>query len=718
MEIAFRLRLYLLTALILLGCGMLLMRLKEFQINRQKEFIEKVPGTRTITIREPGVRGNITDRNGTVLVDNERNYEVTFNLQEIAKAYRENQLKERTLETLTYEKGMPRKKSETDIVAIVEQSITPKLEKHGLAKSFSKRALRTHYLTYKGHVPFTYRNDLTYEQFATFAEHNLELPGVYVEVRPIRRYSYGALASHILGYIKKWDKGNIPEVAKKEFNLYLGEPQGIAGVEATMNKYLVGPEGKRTLIKDEKGRTIGLADYKKPGTGATVKLTIDAGIQTLAESVLRRAGRAAAVVMDVHTGEILALASVPDYTPSNFIPSISSTKFKEYNSNLASPFTNRAITGLTPGSTFKLATALTGCMHGHDNDQISCTGFVPYGRHKIGCWIYNLHGSSHGVLSLEESIQRSCNPYFNKLSNALGSKNMVDGFEKLGLGMKTGIPLPNEDPGIVPGSEYWKRRIRPGGSMSPALAALMSIGQGDASASPLQMAMLVSSIANNGKLYIPRLIKEVVDPDGKIIISDKSRLRMDLTKNGLKQENIKTIQAGMWKAVNKAGGTAGRAKIDDEAFHVAAKTGTAQTSSRGKKSHNAWTVAFAPYNAPRYAVAVVVQGGKSGGAVAGPLVRSILLGLQSHEKGTPLRSRGMIEYAGHFEAIEEIIFEDDDPLLAQVQNSITTEIINNDAGIDAVQSATPILVRPNIILPNPTITPEADSAPVAVPVTE
>ncbi len=703
METGFRFRLYLLTALILLGCGTLLSRLKSFQIDRQQEFIAKIPGTRTVNIREPGVRGHITDRNGLVMVENTRNYEVAFNLQEIAKAYNEHHLKERTMETLTYEKGMPRKKNEKDIVAIVEETIVPILENHKLVIPFSKKALRAHYLTYQGLVPFTYRNDLTYEQFSRFAEHSLELPGVYIEVRPSRKYPYGSLASHILGYTKQWDKGDIPEKAKKEFDLYLGEQQGIAGIEATMNEYLIGPEGKRSLIKDEKGHIIGVADYLKAGTGANVKLTIDAGLQTLTENVLRKAGRAAAVVMNVETGEVLALASIPDYTPSFFIPSIAKEKYAEYINNPASPFTNRAITGTDPGSTFKLATALTGCMNGHHNDRISCDGFVPYGNHHIGCWIYNKSRGSHGGLDLTQAIQKSCNPYFNKLANALGTRKMSEGFETLGLGLKSGIPLPNEDPGIVPGSDDWKTRIRPNQSMTPALGAMMSMGQGDSSASPLQMATLVAAIANNGQLHYPRIVKEVVNPEGKVLVEDKPNIRVNLQKSGIPAKDFETIRKGMWMAVNQPGGTAGSVNMKDPNFEVCAKTGTAQTVSRGQKSHNAWTVSFGPFNKPKYAIAVVVQGGESGGGTAGPLVNLIWKGILTQEKGGKLPITPMTEVPGHFDEVLNIVLPTDDPLLKSLA---ADESSATDAS--TLPQTAPILVRPNIILPTPTITPEVE----------
>ena len=508
MEPRFRLRLYLLTALILVGFGTLLSRLHEFQIERQDEFQALVPGNRTVTVREPGIRGEITDRNGIPLARNLRNYVVSFDLDEIARVYRLQNADTPTLDSLTMQGGLPRAKKEKDIVAIVNEWTIKPLQEIGLAKNYNASALRTHYLTHGGLVPFTYRADLTYEDFARLAERNLEFPGVTLGIRPQRQYAYGTLASHVLGYLKQWEKGDISSADKRAFDHYIGDEKGIAGIEATMDEYLRGPEGSKTVLKDEKGRTVGMLDYTKPGTGARVLLSIDARIQFLLENTLRRAGRAAGVVMDVNTGEVLAMASVTDYDPNAFIPSISREKLIEYGSNpQLSPFTNRTIAPFEPGSTMKVPTAIAGAVQGIAGRTFSCDGFVPFGNHKIGCWIYNKNGGRHGSLRLPEAIQQSCNPYFNKMANAMGWKAMVDGCSLVGFGKKTGVELPNEDTGILPGSRSW-RAARPGAVMTPALTAMMSIGQGDMLATPLQMAAMVSTVANGGKYFQPRLVKK------------------------------------------------------------------------------------------------------------------------------------------------------------------------------------------------------------------
>ena len=722
MEPRYRLRLYLLTAFILVGFGTLLSRLYEFQIKRQEEFQALVPGNRTVTVREPGIRGEITDRNSIPLARNLRNYVVSFNLEEIAQAYRLQNQETPTLDRLTMQGGLPRPKKEKDIVAIVNEWTIKPLQELGLAKNYNASALRTHYLTHGGLVPFTYRADLTYEDFARLAERNLEFPGVTLGIRPQRQYAYGTLASHVIGYLKQWEKGDIYSSDKRSFDHYIGDEKGIAGVEATMDLHLRGPEGRKTVLKNEKGHTIGMLDYTKPGTGARVQLSIDARIQFLLENTLRRAGRAAGVVMDVSTGEVLAMASVPDYDPNEFIPSISREKLIEYNANpQLSPFTNRAIAPFEPGSTMKIATAIAGAVQGIAGRTFSCDGFVPFGNHKIGCWLYNKNGGRHGPLRLPEAIQQSCNPYFNKMANTMGWKAMVDGCSLVGFGKKTGVELPNENPGILPGSRSW-RAARPGAVMTPALTAMMSIGQGDMLATPLQMAAMVSAIANGGKYFQPRIVKKVITEDGNILVPDIPKLDVDLLQSGVKESDLHLIREGMRKAVNEPGGTAGKVRMKE--IVIAAKTGTSQTTDNGKKSNNSWIISFAPFDKPRYAVVILVQAGGSGGAVCGPLVNTVYTGLFAQENGMRLPLKPQTEYKGHLDRIEAI--EPLKDVLAAIEASEISDGETTSASTDdkvgetgdevgEVLPDTPIDVASTNTSPQPTITPETDREGQIIP---
>jgi penicillin-binding protein 2 len=732
MEPSYRLRIYLLTALVLVGFGALLSRLYEFQIERRDEFRQLVPGNRNVTVREPGIRGEITDRNGITLARNVRNYEVSFNLDEIRQAYLAQRTEEPTLQRLTQEKGMTRKRSEKDIVAIVKETTLSVLDQPelNLFKKYNARDLRTHYLTHGGLIPYSYNSNLTYEEFSKFAEHNLDLPGVYVNLKPHREYPYGALASHVLGYLKQWEKGDVPESATRKFNHYIGDEKGIAGVEASMDEILRGPEGKKIIIKDEKGRTIGMDDYTKPGTGAKVQLTIDARAQYLLENTLRYAGRAAGVVMEVNTGEVLAMASIPDYNPNDFIPSISKERFKAYSeNNQLAPFTNRTISPFTPGSTMKIPTAIAGALAGMATRSFSCDGYVTYGNAKVGCWIWNMKKGRHGTQNLSKAIQQSCNPYFNKLANTIGWQTMVEGCQMIGIGKRTGIELPKEDPGILPGSRAW-RSAYPTAVMTPHETAGLSIGQGTSMATPLQMCAVAATIANGGKYYKPRIIRTAVSQDGETVITNSPKLEIDLTKTGIKPSDIELIRKGMWMSVNQPGGTSSKVKLPD--VEIAAKTGTAQSSDNGKKSNNSWVIAFAPYDAPKYAVCIMVQNGGSGGGVCGPLANLVFRGLFAQDNGIKLPLNPQKEFLGNTDRIEKSIEIPEEAIAAiaagehfptpHATPAIATSTPNSDdenigeTGEEVSDLATTTPPPPNPDeLPFPTITPEFDAEGSVIP---
>jgi penicillin-binding protein 2 len=733
MEPGYRLRLYLLTALVLVGFGSLLTRLYEFQIERKDEFLQLVPGNRDVTIREPGIRGEITDRNGILLAKNLRRYEVSFNLDEIRQAYLAQHMEEPQKVSISKENGLTRKRTEKDIVAIVNEGIISRLRNLGLAKNYRASSLSVHYKTHGGLIPFSYRADLTYAEFASFAEHNLDLPGVYLSIRPQRKYPYGSLASHELGYLKQWEKGDVPESATRKFDHYIGDDKGIAGMEATMDDLLRGPEGTKTIVKDEKGRTIRMSDYTKPGIGAKVRLTLDAPVQYLLENTLRRAGRAAGVVMDVNTGEVLAMASVPDFDPNDFFPSITRKNLDEYNANKLAPLTNRSISRFVPGSTMKIPTAIAGALEGMATRRFTCNGYVTYGNAKVGCWIYNMHGGSHGNQNLSEGIQHSCNPYFNLLANSIGPQAMVDGCSMVYIGKQTGIELPKEDPGLLPGSRAWKAMF-PNARMTQHEVAQLSIGQGTSLATPLQMCAVTATVANGGKYFRPRIVKDVVSESGKILIEDVPKLQVDLIQSGIKPAEFELIRKGMYMSANVPGGTAGKIKLPNIA--IAAKTGTAQSSDFGKKSNTSWIISFAPYENPKYAICIMVQNGGSGGGVCGPLANLVYRGLFARDlKGIRLPLKPQEKVPGYIGELVKAIeippetiaaVEAGEPAPAfetPTPNSDTAAIEDGETGNELGDIAVPNLPETvTDVTPTPTITPEVDDAgsviPRAVPVKE
>jgi penicillin-binding protein 2 len=439
--------------------------------------------------------------------------------------------------------------------------------------------------------------------------------------------------------------------------------------------------------------------------------------------------------MDVNTGEVLAMASVPDYNPNDFIPSISQKNWDAYRANQQlAPFTNRAISEFTPGSTMKIPTAIAGALAGMGTRQFSCDGYVTYGNKKVGCWIWNLHGGSHGSQNLSQAIQHSCNPYFNKLANTIGWKAMVEGCQLVGIGLRTGIKLPKEDAGILPGSNAW-RNANPGLTMTPALSAFLSIGQGDSLATPLQMCAVTACVANGGKYYQPRIVKQAVAEDGVIVIADTPELKVDLTKEGIKAGEIELIRKGMSMSTNQPGGTSGKVKLSK--IEAASKSGTAQTTDNGKKSNNSWVMSFAPYQKPKYAICILVQNGGSGGGVCGPLVNLVYRGLFARDNNgilLPLKPQNQVP--GNTDRIEKSI---------EISPEMIAAVEAGDTAAAAIAAAAPPLVSaeddpgetgneagevaPEVppaastaVTPTPTITPEIDAEgtviPRAVPVAE
>ena len=385
-----------------------------------------------------------------------------------------------------------------------------------------------------------------------------------------RRYPYGALAAHPLGYLKPSGK------------------QGILGAELLFEKPL------------QEGRD--------------VNLTLDTRLQHRAETVFRNAniGRGAVVVLDCADGGLLASVSVPSFDPNDFVPVISKEKWKTYLDNPAYPFANRTLTGQPPGSPFKLVTALAACRAGNAADHHTCDGFVTYGNLRFGCWIWNSERGSHGDISLHDAVTRSCNAYFYLAAEKIGPEKLAETGTMLGFGQPTGLGLTGESAGIMPSQENLKART-PGLPAGPAQNALTAIGQGFSRATPLQLASLAAGLGS-GRIFVPRLDRD-----------SPPRLRLDLVEAGWKTEDLETIRLALFDNVRGPHGTAMRAQ--SSRIEIAGASGTCQNIDRGKRSHVATFIGYAPASAPRYAIAVVVENAGSGGKVAAPLARMILGGL-------------------------------------------------------------------------------------------
>jgi penicillin-binding protein 2 len=611
----------------LCALSVLIARLWWEQVARGATWSKKIASRSEVTVRIPSVRGEIRDRNGLTLVANRASYEVDFYLPDMVRGYRKEYHSVPINEYLSTVRSMKTKMKEADVVKIVNDTVIPRLKELDLATDYNSEHLQTHYRN-DTLVPFTYQEEVDFKSIAKFSEHDVGLPGVEIAVRPVRQYVYGALAAHLLGYVgAPQDVNLLPDVSKYTF--YQPDVDGKSQIEQSMDKYLRGEPGMRMLRKNVKGVIESEERLEPPKPGDNVYLTLDARIQTIVEQALRHPtlGRAAAVVVDPNNGDILAMGSVPSFDPNMFIPSISQDDWKALNDDEAIPLISRAVSGFPPGSTFKIVTSLGGLRKGIGNKTFNCSGGVTYGDHYFKCWVAE-KGGSHGTLGLSDALKVSCDCFFYQYGNAASIESIDHVGKMLGIGEHYDLGLADEKDGTMPGPDWMKMKY-PLLKWTQAHTANVSIGQGYVLASPLQMAMAYSAIANGGIAYEPRLVKTVLKPNGdpvldengQVAVPDQPKIRGDL-RNEVTKEQIDMVRRGLWLVCNDPSGTGAKARV--KGIVVAGKTGTAQATDRGRKEHIAWFACFAPFDKPRYVIITMVQSGEHGGSVAAPIAQRIL----------------------------------------------------------------------------------------------
>src|ERR1700736_1837661 len=549
-------RILFLAGLFLVALAAIGIRLWWVQIRLYSTYKSRIQGSSEVTVRIPSVRGEIRDRNGVALVTNRPSYEFDFYLPDLVTGYKKQYGQPPTLDYRARDsEGMLHDRKVEDIVQIVDKTIIPRLEELKVAEPYNSERLRTHYRN-NTLVPFTYREDLDFATFSKFAEKDLGLPGVQVNVRPVRKYVYSALASHLLGYVgSARDINKLPDI--RDFNFYEPDIQGKTNIEFYLDDALRGKPGKRILKKNAKNQIEGEKEVIQPKSGANVYLTIDARMQYITERALRAVGRAAAVVIDPNNGQILAMASVPSYDPNKFIPAISASDWAAIKDADADPLTNRAISAYAPGSTYKIATSLAGLTRGLAKAVYTCNGGVTYGNTYMRCWIQAEHGGTHGPQTLSEAIKNSCDAFFYQYGNAAGIEAIDAVGKTLGLGETSGIELTNEAGGILPSPELLRSSHNQ--RWSQGQTANSSIRQGYVLATPLQMAMIAATVANGGTSYQPGLVYQIQEGDGTAVRRPE-KIRGDLTRaNNLTPDQIEIVRKGMWRVVNDSG-TGARAK--------------------------------------------------------------------------------------------------------------------------------------------------------------
>jgi penicillin-binding protein 2 len=592
----FRLRLGLITALIVIAFSTLAARWAYLQVSQHVHYQTLAENNRISIVPIVPNRGLIVDRNGIVLADNYSAY------------------------TLEVTPGKV-KDLEATIAALAEVvEITARDRKR-----FSKLLEDSHRFD---SLPIRLR--LSDEEVARFAVNRYRFPGVEINARLFRRYPLGQRAAHVLGYIGRINDKDLQDLeAREEMSNYRGSDHlGKVGIEKSYEKQLHGVTGFEEVETDAGGRALRSLKRNEAISGRDVVLTIDIKLQEVAEKVFGER-RGALVAIDPRNGEVLALVSVPSYDPNLFIDGIDQVNWDALNNSPDTPLTNRALRGgYPPGSTIKPFMALAGLHSGkrHASSAINDPGFfsLPGGSHRYRDW----KAGGHGVVDLKKSVVISCDTYYYGLARDLEIDALAKFMSKFSFGQPTGIDIENEAGGVLPSREWKRKRFKQ--VWYPGETVIAGIGQGYWLTTPLQLAHATATIANDGLVVRPRLAKALRDSATGAL---QELAAPAATLLNVRPDHIAFVKDAM-HAVTQPGGTAARA-ADKAEYAFAGKTGTAQVigikqteryvESRVAERHrdHALFIAYAPAVKPTIALAVIVENGGHGGATAAPVARAI-----------------------------------------------------------------------------------------------
>jgi penicillin-binding protein 2 len=571
-----------------------------FQVVQHEKFLEMAENNhqRTLALRAP--RGMLLDRAGRVLVQNRD----AFNISLVREQTRDLALTLARVASVTGE----------DV-----QALRAIVDRHRSEPRFR---------------PIVLVSDASEAQVAAVLARRLELPDIVVEQVPTRAYPVN-VAAHLLGYVGEATEQQLarPELADRHAGAIIGQ----AGLEMRYNRLLMGEDGARRVVVNSAGREIETVGELPPSEGQRMQLTIDYDLQKAVEDGFRATGFwGAAVVLDPRTGEVLSLVSLPAYDPNHFASGIDRDRWTALNTDRLRPLQNRAIQGrYSPGSTFKIVLAAAALEEGliTPDFKVFCRGgAVFYGR------FFQCHlKGGHGSVDLRHAIEKSCNVYFYTLGNMLGIDRIHKWATALGLGETSGIDLPHEIEGIVPSTE-WKRR-RTGEKWYAGETISVAIGQGQLSVTPISLAVMISTIANGGVRHVPHLVKAVNDGSGWKDLPAPAPLHV----LPMRPEHVAALRDGLWMVVNGQG-TGTRARIPGR--DVAGKTGTAQVISlsggrqaagrtdRDLRDHG-WFLFFAPATNPEVAGVMFAEHAEHG-YLAAPIARHMIETYFAKKEGRPL----------------------------------------------------------------------------------
>jgi len=574
--------------------AVLALRMRGMQLARADEYRLLSEGN-SIKIRLiPPARGLIHDRNGYLLAGNESNYRVTITREDAGDV--------------------------AEVLARLRRLIAlSDAEAESILTDIRRRSPI---------APYTIADRLSWQEFSRIAVNAPALPGVTPEMGLSRHYPRGADFAHVLGYVGPVSDFDLGRIEDPDPLLRIPRFQiGKVGVEAKMELPLRGRAGTRRVEVNSAGREMRELSRAESEPGDALQLTIDYRLQNYVQARLGEES-ASAVVMDVTNGDIMAIASSPSFDPNLFVRGISTAAYRGLSENDHRPLADKSVQGLyPPGSTYKMVVALAAMEAGviGPTETVRCNGFVEVGGRKFHCW----RPAGHGNMTLQQSLEQSCDVFYYDVSQRVGIDRISDMARRLGLGQRHDLPLSAVAEGLAPTMEWKKRRYGRDWVVGDTLNS--AIGQGFVLASPLQLAVMTARIAS-GREVVPRLIRSQ---------NGIERPAPEAAPLPIAPEFLAAVRAGMDAVVNAPRGTALSSRIVTASLRMAGKTGTSQVRNISaaeretgvtenadlpwEQRDHALFVAYAPADAPKYAVALVVEHGGGGSAVAAPVARDMLL---------------------------------------------------------------------------------------------
>jgi penicillin-binding protein 2 len=644
---------------VLFGMGILLAGLWYLQVLSAKRYRVSVQDQSIRTVRVPALRGKILDRNRVPLVDNRPSYNINLYLEELRRDFHfeyTNRVKKE------FVRAHPGTKLSREIKSQLERQARYRVASNSLSAvtaiihqpnlQLGEKDFHRYYDELRS-LPLPLVKDLSFQQVALFAENSPIRPSVALDVQAVRVYPYKTTAAHLVGRLRRNDTPPDDDETLLQFrspDFRLPDFVGVKGTEWAFDKELRGQAGVKMVQVNSMQYRQSEEVLAEAEPGKNIILTIDLKIQQAAEKALQAAMkdvRGAVVVMDTNTGDILAMASAPTFDPNLFLGRIPEEEAARLSDGKLTPEINRAIKGrYAPGSAFKIVVSLACLEAGLDPGQVF---------HIEGLFRLRPRGrpwgdtAGPGDFDFRRAFAFSSNPYFqtNGVFKA-GERRIIEMGRRFGLGESTGLPRGLESPGYFPNPELIAKAD--GSSWRDGDTANLSIGQGEVVVTPLQMAVMTAAVANGGKVLQPRLVARIEPQDpqagGETIEFPSRQIRRNINVN---PAHLQLLHQAMLDDVEYRDPVSGKRGTGHDAFvsgmRVCGKTGTAEVDDEQGhlKEYIVWFVSFAPYESPRYATAIVVEGGSSGGGTCAPIARSIYQALLKREQEIKAQSQSLAD---------------------------------------------------------------------------